>query len=135
MSEDTNVVSFPKPYLGPPRNVEEATEDTDFFKLMHIEEGLDIVVPVLMNQLTSMGFFRYDWDDPDTEKKAMMITEAIRAYMCEHHKIDHPLHEFSSNFFTYDKDGSLLINETDNIIFSKKDDKETPKEEQKSLKE
>lgn len=133
MDNENKIVSFPKPYLGPPRNAEEATEDTEFFKLMHIEEGLDIVIPVLMNQLTSMGFFRYDWEDPDTEKKANLITEAIRAYMCEHHHLAHPLHDIASNFFTYDKDGICLINSDTNIIFSKKED---PSEEvQKSVKE
>jgi hypothetical protein len=100
-----NVVPFPK--IGKiPADLEEVDDKISQIKNYHINETLQVVVPILFSYLESGGF-EFDVeeeeaiDDPNI-KDAAFIVEAIRSLLCKHHGIEHPFQQISEHIFEPD---------------------------------
>lgn len=122
---DDNIIPFPGIYKDhPPQTMEEVAEHLDYFRMAHIQDSLEMLIPALFNQINVIGFNSFSEDDPVVERLGAMIVESIRAYLCYHHEIPHCLQEMASNMFTCDTDGELILDGSLRVVFQKK--KEPP---------
>lgn len=124
----SNVIKFPKQSKDiSPKSIDEVIKNIEEFKELHVDEALDIIVPLLFNQISVIGFNNYDVDDPEYDKMVALLIEAIKSFMYKNHGMKHPLQELAVGLFEKDKDGDLNIRNPLQIILRPmggKDDKD-----------
>ena len=101
MEPANNVIEFPrKRFTLPdaPRTMEEVDESVDLVKKSHIQDTLELVVPMLFDNLTIAGFNPSE-EDAVLLKDGALIAESIRSLLCRLYDIDHPLQTLSSGLF------------------------------------
>jgi hypothetical protein len=122
MDNSNNVISFPKPYVGPKTNIdaEEITRNVEMMKHYHIQETISNIAPMIFNQLDIAGFDLADEEALDIKDGAFII-EALRSMMCKHYGMYHPFQQISENVFFPDKEevGALKIVDSINIKLKK----------------
>jgi hypothetical protein len=122
MTSNDNVIPFPSERIKVlPKTMEEVAEHLDFFRMTHVQDSLEAVIPTLFNQLSVLGFNGFDENDPIPERLGAMIVESIRAYLCYHHEIPHCFQDMATGMFACDSDGELILDGSLKVIFQKKD--------------
>lgn len=124
MSEANNVIRFPvKPSRMPdaPQTLEEVDASVDLIKKTHIQDTLEIVVPMLFDNLVIAGF---DPNEQSTDflKDGAFIVESIRSLLCKLYDMDHPLQQVASHMFVVndDVDPSIVIDENIKVLIVQK---------------
>ena len=118
-----NVIPFPlerqvrKPNVP---TIEDVTENVDTIKQIHIQEALEVVVPMLFNNLSLVGF-----EPPDemaSIKDGALIVESIRSFLSKIYDIEHPLQLIADNLFVQlDKEGTLEVSDKIKIVITAKE--------------
>jgi hypothetical protein len=119
-----NVIPFPKNNNKIPADFEEVDEKISQVKNHHINDTLQMVVPVLFSYLETAGFdFTVEDEDEVANdpniKDAAFIVEAIRSLLCKHHGMDHPFQQISEHIFEPDlsNEGVFSLAKKINITF------------------
>lgn len=122
MDKSNNVISFPKPYVGPNQaiNGEEITRKMDMMKLYHIQETISNIAPMIFNQLDLAGFDVSDEETMDIKDGALLV-EALRSIMCKYYGMYHPFQQISQSVFLPDQEeiGALKIVDNLNVTLKK----------------
>lgn len=117
-----NIISFPKPYIGPTQTLsgEEITRKMDMMKLYHIQETIANIAPMIFNQLDLAGFDISDEETMDIKDGAFLV-EALRSIMCKYYGMYHPFQQISQNVFFPDQEeiGALKIADSINLNLKK----------------
>lgn len=109
----SNIIYFPKDRLAsPPQNQEEVSENLEYFRISHIQDSLEMIIPMLFNQISMAGFNSLSHEDEDTEKLGALIVESIKAYMCKNHSIEHSFEKLASKLFVYGEDGDINLDDS-----------------------
>jgi len=121
-NSNSNVIPFPKERIvSPPQTMEDVAEHLDYFRMVHIQDSLETIIPILFNQINVIGFTDFPENDPVVERLGAMIIESIRAYLCYHHEVPHCFQDMATSMFACDSDGELQLDGTLQVIFRKKD--------------
>lgn len=118
----SNIVKFP---ITNPRAplIEDVQQTISTAKLFHVEEALEVLIPVMFGQFDLLGFsISYE----DNEKDYQLIVEAIRSMLYKHYDLTYPLQDMVEKLMVKDEDGDLIFNE--NFKYSLKRKKKEPKE-------
>lgn len=122
MDNSNNVISFPKPYIGPTPTLsgEEINRKMDMMKLYHIQETIANIAPMIFNQLDLAGFDISDEEVMDIKDGAFLV-EALRSIMCKYYGMYHPFQQISQNVFFPDQEeiGALKIADSINLNLKK----------------
>lgn len=116
MSSD-NVVHFPKSgEIKVEPTVETITEARREMRMMHVEEAVSFLMPVLFGYLAQGGFVFGDQDDeeydPTTDpffKDGTIITEAVKSLLMKYYGLDHPLQRVAEAMFVVREDGDYAM--------------------------
>jgi hypothetical protein len=110
MDDTDNVIMFPRSHAKrlPPKTLEEVKTNLDLVKNTHIYETIEMLVPLIFDQLAVAGF-AFEGDSADEMKRAALMVEAMRSMLCAHYEIKHPLQTVAKKVFKFEKDGSLSI--------------------------
>jgi len=123
-----NVIKFPtkinnnEKYV--PLDEEEIGDRVDDMKFLHIQETM---LPVLHNLFSSLAVAGFDFSIEEDEedpflKDGALVVESIKAMLCKHHGIEHPLSIIADVLFVPneddDEEGSFKI--ADNISITMK---------------
>jgi hypothetical protein len=120
-----NVVPFPKSnkQLNNPTSIDEIIEKLNDVKDLHINETLEVVIPMLFNYLETAGFGFGEIDEEDTQdphlKDAAFVVEGVRSLLCKYYGLSHPFHQISENIFVEDlvNEGTFRLVKNLNIEF------------------
>ena len=116
MENSNNVIEFPRKRFtlsDAPQTLEEVDESVDLVKKSHIQDTLELVVPMLFDNLTIAGFNPSE-EDPVLLKDGALIAESIRSLLCRLYDIDHPLQTLSSGLFTVGAGPDSYVTTVDN---------------------
>ena len=124
---DAKIIPFPIERINsPPNTMEEAKENVEYYRICHVQDSLETIIPTLFNQLSVIGFNNFEDNDPLAEKLGALIVEALRSYMLYHHDIDHSFHELSDGMFKCDEYGELVIDDQLRVILQRIDNTPVP---------
>lgn len=87
-----NVVDFPVPYDGPPRNENELAFNLEIMKDSYIQEVADFVGSLIFHQLEMGGF---DISDECFAQDVTLLHEALKSLMAKSYGISHPLQKLA----------------------------------------
>ena len=114
MSDESNVIAFPKKRLNTPISLgigieteEDVDERVEAVHRIHISNVLDAIVDTLIQQLIVAGF---EIDDDDALPLSF-ISESIHALMSEHYGMYHPLQDVMEKTMSEDSPGVYQIRE------------------------
>ena len=96
-----NVIQFPKTNINPafvPNDLEEIDERMQMIKFQHIIETLEVILPMLFQQIETAGFNIND-EEEESLKDGAFVIEAIRSFLCKTHGIDHPFQTIAEEVF------------------------------------
>jgi hypothetical protein len=126
-----NVIQFPKKNINDrfvPNDLEEIEERMEDMKLLHIQETL---LPVLQNLFSSLAVagFEFGLEDEDEDpflKDGALVVESLKAMLCKHHGIYHPLSVMADSLFipNDEEPGTYRIPENISITMNTKSDVE-----------
>ncbi len=118
-----NVVRFPKTSTRKEPDLEEIQANLEMMKLYHIQETIQILVPIVFTQLGIAGFDLDEDEDVEELKDGAFLLEALRSIMCKHYGIYHPFQEVAESIFSPDKEdiGALKIADSLQIDFKKRE--------------
>lgn len=121
--QSNNILVFPKQKIPSPfpQNIEQVDEEMDNVKQYHIQEAIEIVVPLFFENLAIAGFSPSD-DETDI-KDGSFIVESIRSLMCKFYGINHPFQDIAENIFEQQEDGILKMRENIKMILGDVSDK------------
>jgi hypothetical protein len=119
-----NVIPFPKNNKNP-TNEEEVEDKLSQVKNHHINDTLQLVVPIMFSYLETAGFnFQGEEDEEDNLndpniKDAAFIVEALRSLLCKYYDMDHPFQQISEHIFEPDlaNEGVFSLAKKINITF------------------
>lgn len=116
-----NVIQFPKEYNGPLVNgmsVYEINENVNMMKQFHIQETVDMIVPIIFNHFDIAGFELIDDNDEMYAlKDGALVVESLRSMLCKYYDVYHPLQIVSESLFVeQDSENSMKIAETLNVV-------------------
>jgi hypothetical protein len=119
----SNIIKFPlknKNASVPVISEEKIATDINLVKFNHINETLHMIVPRMFNDIMLAGFdvIPDDEDDDTNIKDNAMIVESLRALLCKHYGIKHPIQEVSEAFFKEEENGIMGINKSLNLELS-----------------
>lgn len=113
---DADVISFPQDKITRTQEIsteaelQVAKEDIEIrvklMKTMHIQDVVEVLMPIIFSQLAIGGF---DLSDLTELKDAAFITEAIRSVLCKQKGILHPFQQLADKIFMDQEDGVLSI--------------------------
>lgn len=122
--DSNNIILFPSPTRQiPPRNLDDVITNIDSMKLVHVQETIAVIIPMIFQALAASGFdFGIDEEseDPTNLKDGAFIVEAIRSMLCKYYKLHHPFQDVAENLLTIKDDGLLIMN--NNIEFNEVND-------------
>lgn len=104
-----NIILFPnkkKTTIDPP-TLEEVKENILSQKEEQIEEVSEILANMLLEQISSAGFFISS--DDKTLKELCFCMESLKALMCKYYDIEHPFHAFANACFEQVEDGRVAF--------------------------
>ena len=119
-----NVIPFPKNNKIPV-DEDEVDDKIAQVKYHHINETLQIVIPIMFSYLETAGF-EFDVEDDEEDavndpniKDAAFIVEAVRSLLCKHHGLEHPFQQISEHIFEQDISNKGVFNlaKKINIVF------------------
>ena len=121
--QSNNILVFPKQKIPSPfpQNIEQVDEEMDSVKQYHIQEAIEIVVPLFFENLAIAGFSPSN-DETDI-KDGSFIVESIRSLMCKFYGINHPFQDIAENIFEQQEDGILKMRENIKMILGDVSDK------------
>ena len=100
MPEDDNVLNFPRPYIGPPKNEDDLTINLEVMKDDYMEHVAEFLSSIIFHQLEIGGF--------DTSEKVgqdlTLIHQSLKSLMSRCYGIEHPLQQFADMLYTETKD-------------------------------
>lgn len=120
-----NIIQFPprENFRNiPPQNIEEVNDQIDTLKHIHVQESIEMVIPILFNNLAILGF------DPDENdhfliKDGSLVVESVRSFLNKFYGINHPLQIISENLFeTIDEEGNLEMTSKFSIVLKSKEE-------------
>jgi hypothetical protein len=102
-----NVILFPKVSKRKPEEVtkEEITETVESLRNGLVQQVTSLVSHPLFASLDSAGFTL----DNRTMKEGALITEAIKAFILKHYKMDHSFHNIANSIFEVDRHNNVNI--------------------------
>lgn len=114
-----NVIKFPtkniiQSHVIPPQTLEEVTESVDMIKYAHIQDTLEVVVPMLFDNLTITGFSPSD-EDNEMLKDGALIVESIRSLLLKLYGIEHPLQIIADNLFVATTGSDAYVTVSENV--------------------
>lgn len=114
-----NIILFPTKnshagFITPPQTLEEVDKSVDMIKHVHIQETLEVVVPMLFDNLTIAGFNPSE-EDSEFLKDGALIVEAIRSLLSKLYAIDHPLQLVAKNLFVATEGIDSYVSVSDNV--------------------
>lgn len=122
MDNSNNVISFPKPYIGPKIDLktEDISRNMEMMRHYHIQETIANIAPMIFNQLDIAGFDIADEESMNVKDGAFLV-EALRSMMCKYYGMYHPFQQISENVFFPDKEeiGALKIADSLNLNLKK----------------
>lgn len=95
----SNIIQFPKEN-NRITSVEDVYSKIAEVQMAHVEEGLDLLIPMIISQFTLLGF-NFDFDK--IEKDIALIAEVVKALLMKHYELDHPLHQMIDKLITEDE--------------------------------
>ena len=115
---EDNIIQFP----GSTKSIIENKNDEMNMHMFtvksnHINETLELIVPMIFNNIEMAGFnvIGKDYDDLNIKNGALVV-ESIRSILCDYHDIYHPFQDIANSVFT--KTGETYgISEGLNITF------------------
>lgn len=130
-ANSNNVVLFPKQYVNSDRNITiapQTIEDVKYslenIKQLHIQECLEIVVPIMFDRLAAAGF--QPSDDLEFVKDGALIVESIRSFLLKSYSVNHPLQLVAEHFFEQtDDEGNLEVSDKITLIINRNEDQTT----------
>ena len=124
MNSSNNVLKFPKNRTKNglfPQTPDEVIERIDDLKQYHIQESLEVIVPLLFNQIQILGF-----EPPEDEniyvKDGSFIVESIRAFLCKIYGVPHPLQMISDNIFEDRGDEGMVMSDRVKVVITTKEE-------------
>lgn len=110
-----NVIEFPRDKMGSPNRLptaENVKENIDAVKMMHIQETISLIAPLLFQQLSMAGFEIDDEDNEDSYKDSAFLIESLRSILFRYYELDHPFQKISENVFKSEENGLLSVVDT-----------------------
>jgi hypothetical protein len=106
-----NVIPFPKNNKQQNViNLDEINEKMIDVKNHHINDTLEVVIPMLFSYLETAGFNFVESDDEEENdpnlKDGAFVVEAVRSLLSKYYGLNHPFQQISENIFVED-----LVNE------------------------
>jgi len=119
MSENNNVIQFPKEKIQTPTQYDEKILSSNILdiKINHINEALMIILPSLFNNIDIAGFPPSEAIGDDDVKDINLIVESLRSLLCKYYDVKHPFQDLAENVFEKEE-------ETDEYALTKKLDLE-----------
>ena len=122
MDDSNNIISFPRPYIGPKNELDSAeiARNLEMMKHYHIQETIANITPIVFAQLEVAGFDISDEDTFDVKDGAFLV-ESLRSMLCKYYGMYHPFQQISENVFFPDKEeiGALKIADSINLNLKK----------------
>lgn len=125
MSDTNNIIQFPPSRIvrdiNPKPLTEEQVSDTiDLIKYNHVEEAINVLMPLLFSNIELAGFSLTDWDeDEDGDdvaiyeekyfKDSTVVVESIRSLLYKYHGLYHPLQIVAENILQSNEQGEWNI--------------------------
>ena len=101
MADDNKVVTFPRPYQGPPNTKEDAEAVVAIMVDEFVEEILDFLGPLVFDQLKIAGV---KCEDPSLVPDFTMVHESIKSLMLKNWGEYHPLQSVAEEIYDPAKD-------------------------------
>ena len=92
----SNVIQFPKNTISSPKTEEEMVSNVDNLKYNHIDQTMDIIVPMLFHNMELAGFTFAPLDDSEIDdylKDGSFLVESIKSILYKYHNIYHPFQD------------------------------------------
>lgn len=115
-----NIIQFP--YRGSdrhpaPQSLEDVIDSVETVRLVHIQESLETVVPMLFDKLSLAGFAPED--EMEYIKDGALVVEAIRSFLSKTYDIHHPLQMIAEHLFEQiDDEGNLEVSDKIKLIIT-----------------
>ena len=120
-----NIIKFPprdSSRPSPPKTLEEVTDQVDTLKHIHVQESIEVVIPMLFSNLAILGFDPEE-NDYSLIKDGSLIVEAVRSFLNKFYNINHPLQIIADNLFeTIDEDGNLEMSNKLTVVIKSKEE-------------
>jgi hypothetical protein len=124
MDVANNIIVFPNKNLRLPQTIEEVADTLDIVRQVHIQETLQLIVPMLFDNISHAGFNPDDKDENALLKHGAMVVEAVRSFLCKVSGIEHPLQIIAENLFEQvDSEGNLEVSDKVKIVITPNDGK------------
>lgn len=124
MDAANNIIMFPSKNLRLPQTIEEVADTLDLVRQVHIQETLELIVPMLFDNISHSGFNPDDEDENALLKHGAMVVEAVRSFLCKVSGIEHPLQIIAENLFEQvDSEGNLEVSDKVKIVITPNDAK------------
>jgi len=124
--KQSNVIKFPSRgrFMTDPVTEEQVASNVNTVKLIHINETLQTVIPLLFSNIEMAGFdLSVDEEEDDSNiKDGTLIVEAVRAILCKYYSLYHPMQDIADQVFYKEEDGVFGIVDKINIEFKKNDE-------------
>lgn len=119
-----NIIMFPGKNLRGPQTIEEVADTLDLVRQVHIQETLELIVPMLFDNISHAGFNPDEEDENGLLKHGAMVVEAVRSFLCKVSGIEHPLQIIAENLFEQvDAEGNLEVSDKVKIVITPNDGK------------
>lgn len=113
IKSSNNVFHFPTnaelPFC-PPCSLDEIQENMELIRQVHVQETLEVVIPMLFSQLALAGF-PIDGDEIPSHQEGAFLSETIRAILLGIYKIHHPVQNIIATIFEETDDGLKIVDE------------------------
>lgn len=117
MTETTNnvILLFPNKTIEP-TSIEDVIDSTNNIRLLHIQETISTLVPMIMD-LLYVGGFNFQFNETNKcVKETALLAETIKALLMKQYDMEHPLHETADSFFEEVGQGIVHYKSTDQLI-------------------
>ena len=117
-----NVIQFPK--KGPsrpntPQTLEQVSDTLEIIKVTHVQGTLELLVPMLFDNLATAGFFQPEEDEHHYLKDGALVVEAIRSFLNKTYGMEHPLQLIAEHMFEQvDEDGSIEVSNKVKLVIT-----------------
>ena len=108
----SNVIQFPKNTISSPKTEEEMVSGVDNLKYNHVEQTMDVIVPMLFHNMELAGFTFAPLDDSEIDdylKDGSFLVESIKSILYKYHNIYHPFQDIADNIFLQDDEGNYTL--------------------------
>jgi ribosome biogenesis GTPase A len=119
MDTANNIIVFPGKNVRGPQTIEEVAENMDMVRQVHIQETLEVIMPIIFESFSIAGFQPEEEEEIEYMKHGAMIVEAARSFLCKVSGLPHPLQLIAENLFEQiDEEGNLEVSDKVKIVIT-----------------